>query len=441
MENNEDSTSKELVESVKDLSEEKVVLEPIKALTNEEFKKNVIAQVMLNEPELFIDAAERNRLDLEKDKDSISDIVYQEEVMTLQSLCQKSALEENTTQAYNYLSTMCFFSDNDYAYIGAVEGANASNNLYTYIEDRLKNVDDLKDTLALISAVNEAYLYANTDIPNFTSYTASTIQEKFSNLNSGFSSEQKAQAAYICSKMYRKLAAKNVYSETSAKTEELECLKNVLKNSSDYKLISYCQSRLANKNDKLVLDAYKSASYKNKDKNALFKIHMSIASIYSDMARVAGFPYPNSEKMIASEKAVRSYMKACQLARADERSEVLKRMSSVQYNIGNFKDWSNTQYLIAFKYQKGEERCFTLHRIGDVLKDVTFYKTAIEECNKAKLPPTTKLDILEISYKKMALLAHSPQEKEKYSYQLEQIKKQKNDNLLALIVGKKSKTK
>lgn len=41
----------------------------------------------------------------------------------------------------------------------------------------------------------------------------------------------------------------------------------------------------------------------------------------------------------------------------------------------------------------------------------------------------------------MASLAHNPQEKEKYSYQLEQIKKQKNDNLLALIVGKKSKTK
>lgn len=422
-------------------SNEIVKLEPVHPLSNDEFKHKVILFTFENNPEFFVEAAERNNLDSQTQQADISDIVYQEQMMTLQALCKEAALQENTVEAYNLLRSMCFFSDNDYAYIGAVEGENASQNLYNYIEDRLKNVDDVKDILALISAVNEAYLYANTEVPNFTSYTASTIQEKFSNLNSGFSSEQKAQAAYICSKMYRKLAAKNVYSETSAQNEELECLKSVLKNSHDYKLISYCQSRLANKNDKLVLDAYKSASYKNKDKKALFKIHMSIASIYADMAHVAGFPYPNSEKVIASEKSIRSYLKACQLANKDERGEVLKKMSAVQYNIGNFKDWANTQYLIAFKYQKGEERCFTLHSIGDALKDSTYYQKAIEECKKAKLSPATKLDIMEISYQKMLSLSHNPQEKAKFSYNLDQVKKQKSENMLALFAFKKENIK
>lgn len=427
--------------SKKNTSDEKqiVTLEPIKPITKEEFKNKLLLCTKQNNPEFFTEAANRNHLNLEKDKDLIDDIVYQEQVMSLQSLCFESALQENVLEAYNYLLAMSFFSDNDYAYINAVEGENASKNLCGYIDERLKNIDDLKTSISLITIVNEACLYTNTDVPNFTSYTANQIQERFGQFKDIFSSEQKAQASYICSKMYRKLAAKNVYSEAFAKNEEMECLKNVLINSSDYKLISYCQSRFANKNDKLILEAYKAASLKNKDKQALFKINMSIANIYADLSHVIGFTYPNSEKVIAAEKSIRSYMKACQLANSDERGEVLKKMSSVQYSLGNFHDWANTQSVIAYKYQKGEERCFTLHKIGDVLKDLSYYQKAIDECDKSKLSQTAKLDIKAISYQKMLMLTQNPQEKVDISLKLEQIKKQKSDNLLALISSKKGK--
>ena len=454
MENNENTTlkneekevseskdlnvEKEHVESVKDLSVDKVILEPIKALTNDEFKHKVLLYTVQNNPEFFIEARERNKLDSKRDETLINDIVYQEQVMTLQALCRESALEENTMQAYDYLQVMCFFTDKDYAYIGAIEGENATTSLYTYIEERLKNIDVLKPTLDLLSAVNEAYLYASAEMPNFNAYKANQVVEKMNENEAAFSDEQKAQAAYICSKMYRKLeCSKQVYGEALAGEKETEYLQKVLSHSSDYKLLAHCQSRLNKKAEKEVVRAYKRALQNNRDKKALYNINMALAGIYAQQSKQIGYSTTSSNKYLAGEKSVRYLTNAYRYSQRDERMQILKQMADVHLQMGHLDEWKNLKAVIALKYLKGEARCWALNAIGDKMQDAEYYKMAIEECKKAKIPVNVKLDIEEATYAKLIKTAISEQDKNAYKDSLKQVRAQKQMMFLTLLNGKK----
>ena len=428
MENNEKTSA----------DEEKVILEPIKSLTNEEFKQQLLIYTLQHNPEFFVEASEKHHLDLGKNQTDISNIVYQEQVMTLQDLCRESALQENTVDAYNYLHLVCFFSENDYAYIRAVEGENASTNLYTYIDERLKEVDDLKGTLSLISSVNEAYLYATTEMPNFNAYKANQILEQMNALEKDFSDEQKAQAAYICSKMFRKLeSAKQVYGEALAEEKEAECLQKVLSHSADYKLLAYCQSRLNKKADKEVVRAYKKALQKNTDRKALFNINMALAGIYEQQSKQIGFASASSNKHLAAEKTVRYLTNAYRYSPRDGQMQILKQMADVHFRIGNFDEWKNLKTVIALKFLKGEARCWALNAIGDKMHDGHYYQMAIEECKKAKMPANVKLDIQEITYSKMIETAKSEQEKSAYADSLKQVRTQKQTMFMTMLKGKK----
>ena len=418
--------------------EETVILEPIKALTNEEFKQKVLLYTAHNNPEFFMEASELNKLDMKKDLSLIKDIVYNEQVMTLQKLCRKAALEENTLQAYSYLHVMCFFSDRDYAYIRAVEGDNATNNLYTYITERLKNIDDLKPTLDLISAVNDAYLYASAEMPNFNAYKANQILEKMNTHEADFSDEQKAQAAYICSKMFRKLeSSKLLCGDSLAGEKETQCLQKVLSHSSDYKLLAHCQSRLNKKAEKEVVRAYKRALQKNKDKKALYNINMALAGIYQQQSKQIGFASTSSNKYLSGEKAVRYLTNAYRYCQREDRMQILKQMAEVHLKMGHFDEWKNLKTVIALKYLKGEARCWALNAIGDKMRDGHFYQMAIDECKKAKIPDNVKLDIEETTYAKMIETATSEQEKNAYANSLKQVKTQKQMMFMTMLNGKK----
>lgn len=431
------NVEKEVSES-KDFNEGKVVLEPIKALTNDEFKHKVLLYTVQNNPEFFIEASERNNLDSKRDQSLINDIVYKEQVMTLQALCREAALEENTMHAYDYLQVMCFFTDKDYAYVAAVEGENASTNLYTYIEERLKNIDDLKPTLDLISAVNDAYLYASAEMPNFNAYKANQIVEKMNENEAAFSDEQKAQAAYICSKMYRKLeSSKQVYGEVLAGEKETEYLQKVLSHSSDYKLLAHCQSRLNKKAEKEVVRAYKRALQNNRDKKALYNINMALAGIYAQQSKQIGFASASSSKYMAGEKSVRYLINAYRYSQRDERMQILKQMSDVHLQMGHFDEWKNLKTVIALKYLKGEARCWALNAIGDKMQDAEYYKMAIEECKKSKIPDNVKLDIEEATYAKLIKATTSELDKTAYKDSLKQVRAQKQMMFLTLLNGKK----
>ncbi len=419
-------------------NDDMVVLEPIKSLENNEFKHKLLLYTMQNNPEFFTEAAELNALNVETQHDLINEIVYQEQIMTLDSLCREAALQENTLQAYNYLHVMCFFTDKDYAYIQATEGENASTQLYTYIEDRLKNVDDLKNTLGLINIVNQAYLYTASEMPDFNTYKANQILEKMNAYESTFSDEQKAQSAYIVSKMFRKLEEnKNVFKDTRAVGQEYECLRKVLANSNDYKLLSYCQSRIGYSADKEVVRAYKKALQSNKDKQSLFNINMALAHIYEKQSQQIGFATAHSSKHLSAEKAMRYLTNAYRYSDKKARMQILKKMAGIHLNIGNFEEWKNLKTVIALKYLKGEERCWALNAIGDKLSDGKFYQMAIDECDKAKMPMRAKLDIKEITFEKMLKLATNAQEKSVYASSLQNVKSQKQQIFMSLLNGKK----
>ena len=419
-------------------NEGKIVLGPIKALTNAEFKQQVLFYTAQNNPEFFTEAQARNNLDAKKDQCLINEIVYKDQVMTLQDLCREAALQENTIQAYNYLHVMCFFTERDYAYIHAVEGGNSSSNLYVYIDERLKDVDDLKPTLGLISAVTDAYLYASRDIPNFNAYKANQVLEHMNACEIGFSDEEKAQAAYICSKMFRKLEnSKQLYGDSLAGEKETECLQKVLSHSSDYKLLAHCQSRLSKKADKELLRAYKRALQTNKDKKALYNINMALAGIYEQQSKKIGFASDSSNKHLAGEKAVRYLTNAYRYSQRDERMPILKQMADIHMRLGHMDEWKNLKTVIALKYLKGEARCWALNAIGDKMHDEHYYQMAIDECKKAKIPENIKLDIEETTYAKMMGTATSEQEKNAYANSLKQVKTQKQMMFMTLLNGKK----
>lgn len=419
-------------------NEDIAILDPIKPLDNAEFKEKLLVATLQNNPEFFIEAAERNNLDGEKDKNLIADIVYKEQVMTLQSLCREVVLQENTAEAYNYLHAMSFFEDSDYAYIRAVEGENAAENLHKYIDERLKNVDDLKDTLSLIATVTEAYLYANADVPNFNAYKANQVLEKMNLFEHDFSDEQKAQSAYLMSKMFRKLeAGKKMYGDTCAVEKEFDCLRKVLFYTNDYKLLAYCQSRLDGKSEKEVIRAYKKALQKNKNKQALFNINMALAGIYEQQSKQIGFASTNSNKHLAAEKTVRYLTNAYRYSARADQMQILKQMADVHLRIGNIDEWKNLKTVIALKYLKGEARCWALNAIGDKMRDEHYYKMAIDECDKAKMPLNVKLDIKEITYAKMAEVSSSPQTRDACASRLQEVKSQKQEIFLSMLVGKK----
>ena len=409
---------------------ESIVLTAFEPLSNEEFKNKVLQSVLENNAEYFEEAAKLNHLDLQEDFDLVANVVYLEQLKNIETSCRKAILEENILEAYNVLHNVCFFDMQDYQYISAVEEEKASESLPSYINKRLEKVSALKDTFGLISCISEAIVYNMADSPNFNAYKANQVFEKISSYEDELSSEEKAQAYFIASKMYRKLSASNkVLVESTAVDQELECLKKVLANSADYKLISYCQGRIDNKNDKMVIRAYKGALKKKQDKGNLFKINMALADIYTSQANKSGFNYPLSVKDVSSAKAVHFLMNAYAVAKKEDRLPILKKMADLHFKTNHIEEWKNIKTVIALKFLKGEERCYALSAIGDKLNDLSFYYQAIQESEKIR-NKRAKNQVLFETYTKLSLKLAPGKEKDDVLQHLNQLKQEKQTILL-----------
>ena len=414
----------------KNEQEATIVLKAFEPLSDEEFKIKILQSVVVNNPEYFEEAALLNKLDMQKDAELVTEIVYIEQVQTIEALCRKAMLEENILEAYNVLHNVCFFEEQDYQYIAALEGENASDNLSSYIDKRLEKVSALKDTFGFISCISEAIAYTMTDSPNFNAYKANQIFEKISSYEDELSSEEKAQAYFIASKMYRKLNASNkLLTEGAAQNQELECLKKVLTNSADYKLISYCQDRIADKNDKVVIRAYKKALNMSQNKGNLFKINMKLADIYTAQTDKIGFNYPLGEKEISATKAIHFLMSAYAVAKRGDRLPVLKKMAHLYQKNNQWPEWKNIKTVIALKFLKGEERCYALTAIGDKLNEPSFYYQAIEESKKIR-NKRAKNQVLYDAYTKLSLKLDDGEEKDNVLQNLHQLKQEKQAILL-----------
>lgn len=90
-----------------------------------------------------------------------------------------AALNERPGEAYDLLQQVCYFSEQDLQYIRAVEGENADSLMYTYVKKRLENVSELQPVINFVDAVNEAEVYLISDMPNFNSYKADVLVEKW----------------------------------------------------------------------------------------------------------------------------------------------------------------------------------------------------------------------------------------------------------------------
>ena len=151
------------------------------ALNDETFKALMKNDLKKNNPAYLSEVAARYKLDLEKNNDEVLEKACEEQIDVITEQCIADALDENTISSYALLQKACYFSESDMSYMSVVEGDNLSGSIAKYIEERLENVEVLKPFIDFTSSVNEAILYSTGDYPNFSSYKANQLKEKFEN--------------------------------------------------------------------------------------------------------------------------------------------------------------------------------------------------------------------------------------------------------------------
>lgn len=319
-----------------------------------------------------------------------------------------------------------------------VEGENLPTNIAKYVEERLENVQVLKPFVEFTSSVNEAILYSTGDYPNFSSYKANQLKEKFENTDIVLSDEEKAKLYYIASKLYRQLDAKanihNIYADNYAGTQEKECLNKVLSLTGDYKLISYCQNRLPQKDsEKHIVRAYKKALSQKQSRSDTFKISNELANIYLSRSKQVGYFSATSDKAVSADKAISYMMQAYRFAEREDKVPLLKKMAEVQLIAGRKQDWKNIKEVIAMKFLKGQARCTALISIAEKTGDITFYQRAIKEAESGKMKKSEKLGIFETAYSGIAKNSSNAEEKANAKKQLEAMRNQKANNLYKML--------
>ncbi len=107
--------------------------------------------------------------------------------------------------------------------------------------------------------------------------------------------------------------------------------------------------------------------------------------------------------------------------------------------LGEIQEWKNIKEVLAMKFQKGEDRCHTLNSIADKTGDCDFYRKALEECKRARMPQADKIHIQETTYEKMALKTKDPTVKQEAEQQLAEIRIQKQQIFRQLLNTPKEK--
>lgn len=388
-----------------DLEQTEIKLYPPESFNDETFKAALKEKFENENPEILAEVAENLMIDISNPeiRDEVIKGLCNDYVEEHKNQLVESVLDENPNKAYTALQELCFFSQEDYQYITTVEGKNASVELPTYIENRLENVSCLSTLLEFQKATNEAFAYTNNDNANLNIFKASQIRETLDSFAEGMPNEYQARINYINSKMYRKIASKsNVYVEGKAEDGELDCLRNVLLHTKDYKLVSYCENRIkSNNGDKqAIIRAYKRAIKATENPVELFKINNSLAKIYEEKSKIIGYTIPGSEKQQNQNNAEFYYKQVCKYSSKDEMIMSLKKVASVQWASGKISDWADTKEEIAMKHLKGLDRCSALISIGERLKEngIPYFEKAIAEADKKGIPVAQKLQIKKEAY-------------------------------------------
>lgn len=415
-----------------------------KMLNDEDFKTLLKNDLKTNNQDYLADVASRHNLNLRENEDAVLEIAYDEQLDAIAQNCITDALDENTSASYFLLQKLCYFDENDYAYIAAVGGENLSASIIKYTEQRLSNVQSLKPLIDFTSSVNEAILYTSDDYPNFNSYNANQLKEKFENTTIVLSDEEKAKLYFIVSKLYRQLDAKanvhNLYADNSCGLQEGDCLQKVLSLSTDYKLISYCQNRLPRKDsEKNVLRAYKKALTQKQSRGDKYKINRELAKIYMHRSQSIGYINMVSTKYQDAAKAVKYLLETYRYANKEDKLPVLKKMAEIQMRIGKQQDWKNIKEVIALKYLKGQDRCMALISIADKTGDVSFYERALQEAEKGRMKKTDQMEVKEIALTGLVNNCDDEAKKAEAQKQLEAIYALKSDNLYKIIAPYKGK--
>ena len=406
------------------------------------FEQAVKQDLELNYQEYLQQLAEEEKINPVTEKERLLDTGYREKIENLQEQSILAALNERPGEAYDLLQQVCYFSEQDLQYIRAVEGENADSLMYTYVKKRLENVSELQPVINFVDAVNEAEVYLISDMPNFNSYKADVLVEKMENSGDKLlDSEGLCMIDFISSKLHRKVSAQNIYQQDKSPSKsEMEYLQRVLSKSSDFRLISYCQTRLpANENPKPVIRAYQRALSKTKDRKNAYKINMALADLYFVRGQIIGFTTPNSDKVKFTEKGLHYLTGAYRYAARDNRLDVLKKMADAHLKLNRSEEWKNIKEVIAMKFLTKEDRCEALMAIGDKAKDPTFYYKAVEQCNKARMPRASKLSILDKAYGKIALSLPEGEERTEVLKQQEQVRSEKQNASFLQIFGQKTK--
>ena len=425
------------------LEEEKTEIQiqkPAAFLDENEYKKHLISAIKENNANLIQNNASQFKMQNTEPKNSatIDDNIYKTNITTVLSAAKNAFVNGDVNTGYNQLLKLCLFNPAEEAYMQYVEGDELGQKIPTYINERLENLPSFKDVIELGSCVynmirNDGDLYQ----ANLNYTQLNQIEDKYLD-------EEKAKLNFIASKMFLNTCDRKItgIASLTAQDNELECLNKVLSYSTDYNLIAYCQKRLSPKDDKLVVRAYKHALEKNDNPQNLYNICITLSDIYSKRSQKIGFAYEGGDKKQSIQKAQKYLMHAYRYATPDKRLNILKKLSTLQLADGDIKGWENIKTVIAYKFLIGEERCFALNAIGDKVRNIQYYKMAIEECDNSSLPETNKRNIKEISYKKMIKLMPEGQEKQQTINILNQLKKenmQDFNNMLLLLGNDKQK--
>lgn len=106
---------------------------------------------------------------------------------------------------------------------------------------------------------------------------------------------------------------------------------------------------------------------------------------------------------------------------------------------GNVEGWISIKEVIAMKFLKGEERCLALNSIGDKTGKIEFYRKALEECDKARMPSLSKIHVREATYEKIILKATDETVRKEAEQQLAEARRQKQQAYRQLLGGGKGK--
>ncbi len=433
-----------IVQEQNDENKQTVVLTAPEALSNDEFKNLFLKEIAEKDAEYYNDVLEaciEDNPKLKNNQKELKDTAYD---VLIGFYCDEVAsdfLEEKIEDAYKSLLDVCYFSDEDFVYMATLAQQNGTSvSSISYIYERLANVEALQPLLGLGKTIAEARDYATNPEKDVNNYNTAKILEQLNQFEPDLSAENKAKINYIASKMYYRMRVEKA-DFGPAKDMELNCLRKALTYSSDYKLISYCQGRLFDPNDKIVLRAYKHALSSSKDRGEKAQINLALADIYTSRATKIGFLTQNSDKKISGEKALHHLTDAYRYSPKDSCIHILKRIAEMQRNLGRKEDWKNTKTVIALKFLKGEERCMALSSIADKTNDLSYYHKAIAESKKAKIPAISKVRIQEIVYGKLLNRLPEGEERADVAKKLEHVKKQSSADMRKLFFIKKGKSK